>query len=374
VAALLALIVLALLCSTSRTKKWVRDLFWSRFSTKDSALPQTEPKLSLIHYLGRFDLRDPKGPRFAWPASAIVTTFEGTGIDAKIKDSGTNFFAVVIDGGPATTLSTSGAREDYSLAAGLAPGRHTLVLTKRTESTVGTVQLLGFAPQGGTLVATPDPFTRRIEYVGDSITCGYGNLGANAMCPFTPSTEDETIAYGALAGRALGAEVRAIAYSGIGMYRNYEGSTVDQMPVLFERTLAKEPAPWSFETPEPDVVVINLGTNDFAKSDPGEPFARAYASFLRQVRAHYANAHLICALSPMLFDLPPDHMGRTTAASVLRKAVSDRLAAGDKRISYFEFDPPRPSEGFGCDFHPSAATHRTMATALVEEIRARTGW
>ncbi|HSY21697.1 MAG TPA: SGNH/GDSL hydrolase family protein [Polyangiaceae bacterium] len=341
--------------------------------SQDSAVP---PTLSLVHYIGRFDRRDANatgGARFSWPGSAIIATFEGTGIVAKIKDEGTNYFAVTIDRGPPTTLATVGSKEDYVLAEGLPQGRHTLELTKRTEAMVGAVQLLRLSPVGGALVPTPDPFRRRIELVGDSITCGYGNLGANAGCSFTPATEDETVAYGGLTGRALGAEVRAIAYSGIGMVRSFDGNTADQMPVLFERTLAKEPAAWTFDTPEPDVVVINLGTNDFSRGDPGAPFARAYAAFLEQLRGHYPHAHVICALSPMILDAP-GHMHRTAVRAVLQKLVADRTAAGDARISTFEFDLPRPNEGFGCDFHPSAATHRTMATALVDEIRARTGW
>jgi lysophospholipase L1-like esterase len=334
------------------------------------------PPLAAIHYVGRFDRRDAtgaEGVRFSWPGSAIVATFDGTGIVAKIKDEGTNYFAVAIDRGPVTTLATSGAKEDYVLAEGLPQGRHTVELTKRTEAVVGAVQLLGLSPVGGAFVPTPDPYTRRIELVGDSITCGYGNLGANAGCPFSAATEDETVAYGGLAGRTLGAEVRAIAYSGIGMFRSYDGSTADQMPVLFERALAKDPARWTFDTPEPDVVVINLGSNDFAHGDPGAPFVHAYAAFLGQLRGHYPRAHVICTLSPMILDAP-DHMHRTTVRTILRKLVADRAAAGDRAISYFEFDIPRPSDGFGCDFHPSTATHRAMAAALVEEIRARMGW
>jgi lysophospholipase L1-like esterase len=347
--------------------------------SQDGAAPHTPmltPALSLVHYVGRFDRRDANeaaGARFSWPGSAVVATFDGTGIVAKLKDGGTNYFAVVIDRGPATTLATSGSKEDYVLAEGLPQGRHTLVLTKRTEAMVGAVQLLALSPVGGAFVPTPDPYARRIELVGDSITCGYGNLGANAGCPFTPATEDETVAYGGLAGRELGAEVRAIAYSGIGMLRSFDGNTADQMPVLFERTMAKDPAPWTFDTPEPDVVVINLGTNDFAHGDPGAPFAHAYAAFLGQLRGHYPHAHVICALSPMILDAP-GHMHRTAVRTVLQELVADRAAAGDAHVSYFEFDLPRPSEGFGCDFHPSTATHRTMAAALVEEIRARTGW
>src|SRR6185312_14995106 len=36
---------------------------------------------ALVHYIGRFDTRDAAGPRFAWPGSAIVATFTGTGVD-----------------------------------------------------------------------------------------------------------------------------------------------------------------------------------------------------------------------------------------------------------------------------------------------------
>ena len=331
------------------------------------------PVLSPIHYVGRFDRRDAAGPRFSWPGSALVATFEGTGIIATIKDEGTNYFSVVIDHGPATTLATNGSKADYVLASGLPQARHTLELTKRTEAIVGAVQLVALSPVGGALVPTANPYDRRIELIGDSITCGYGNLGANAGCPFSPATEDETMAYGGIAGRELGAEVRAIAYSGIGMLRSYDGSTAEQMPVLFERTLAKDPAPWAFDTPEPDVVVINLGTNDFSHGDPGPPFADAYAAFLARLRGHYPHAHVICALSTMLLD-EPDRMHRTAVRTVLRKLVADRTTAGDTAISYFEFDLARPNEGFGCDYHPSLATHRTMATALVEEIRARTRW
>lgn len=338
---------------------------------KDAGPPQ--PLLSPVHYVGRFDRRDPAGPRFSWPGSAIVATFDGTGITATIKDDGTNYFAVVIDRGPATTLATNGSKQDYVLAAGLPQGRHTLELTKRTEAMVGTVQLLALSPVGGSLVPTPDPYKRRVELVGDSITCGYGNLGADPACHFSAATEDETLAYGGIAGRELGAEVRAIAYSGIGMLRSFDGDTTDQMPVLFERTLAKDPAPWTFDTPEPDVVVVNLGTNDFSHGDPGPAFARAYEAFLRQLRGHYPHAHVICALSPMILDAP-EHMHRTAVRTVLQKLVADRHDAGDAAMSYFEFDFPRPNEGFGCDFHPSAATHRRMASALEDEIRARTGW
>jgi lysophospholipase L1-like esterase len=323
-----------------------------------------------VHFLGRFDTRDPAGPRFAWPGSAIVARFTGTGIAVRLHDRGKNYFNVVVDGGAPRAVATSRAAGAYTLASGLGPGEHTVVLTKRTESHVGVVQFLGLVPTGGALLPSPEPFARRIEYVGDSISCGYGDLAPAASWHFSDSTEDETIAYDSLAAAELDAQQTVVASSGVGLLRDSGGSTVNQMPVLFERTLADDPtSAWTFAAPPPDVVVIALGTNDFAAGDPGTAFQRAYVAFVGRVRAHYPSAQIVCANGPMLRE--PAH-GR--ARGYIQGAVSDLVAAGDRKVSYLEFEPQQDADGYGCDYHPSPATHRKMARTLVEAIRARTGW
>ncbi len=333
-----------------------------------------------IHFLGRFDTRDAAGPRFAWPGSALAATFSGTGIKVSLTDAGTNYFTVVIDGGAPATLSTTGSNKTYTLASNLAFGSHTLVLTKRTESNVGVVQFLGLAPQGGSLVPSPDPFTRRVEYVGDSITCGYGNLGMGPNCSFSADTEDETVAYGALAAAGLDAQQTVVAYSGKGMYRNNDGTTQDAMPVLFERTLADDPTSvWGFATPPPDIVVINLSTNDFAKGDPGASFHQAYVAFLHQLRTHYASAYVLCTLSPLL-----SGSDRSASLGYIQGAVQQVRTGGDDKVSMVAipdeggttsiFDVQQASDGYGCDYHPSTKTDALMATQLIPAIRGLTAW
>jgi len=334
-------------------------------------------RTALTHSVGRFDLRDPAGPRFAWPATAIEATFTGVGLDVRLRDRGTNFFAVVIDGGTPTSLATNRATERYELASGLDPGRHTVLLTKRTESNVGVVQFLGFIPHKGALVETPEPTTtRRIEFIGDSVTCGYGDLATDPSEHFNPATEDEASAYGTLTAAALGAQRSVIAYSGIGMYRDDRGSALEPMPVRFMRSLADDPtSAWGFRAMAPDVVVVNLGGNDFAKGDPGAAFQQAYVAFLKVLRTLYPDATIVCALSSMLTDnYPAGANSRTKAAEYIRGAVSQRQLAGDGRIFYFVFDEQRPADGFGADYHPSKATHRRMAAELVTALRSRIGW
>ena len=141
-------------------------------ATMSAAGPDAGPLASpAIHYLGRFDTRDPAGPRFAWPGSAIAATFRGTGIQVTLSDTGTNYFVVVVDGGAPKALATSGDDKTYTLASNLANGQHTVMLTKRTESNVGVVQLLALTPVGGALVPlagavhASDRIRRRLDHV-----------------------------------------------------------------------------------------------------------------------------------------------------------------------------------------------------------------
>ncbi len=341
-------------------------------ATSSTGDGSTSASSALVHLVGRFAPMDPTAqPTFAWPGSAIVAAFTGTGISVQLVDSAppsaTNYFTVVIDGATPTVVSTSSSTQTYTLASGLAQGQHTLTLTKRTESYVGVVQFLGFQVAGGSLVASPEPFTRRIELVGDSITCGYGDLG-DGNCSFTSSTEDVTVAYGELAAAQLNAQATVIAYSGIGMWRDFAGDVVtDQMPMRFERTLADDPSSqWGFTTPNPDVVVINLGTNDFAYDDPGQSYVTAYVGFLHQVRQHYPAAQIICTSSPMLSGT--DH---SSEAADVQSAITQ---VGDPKVAFLDFVTQSDSAGYGCDGHPSLITHQAMATVLVAKIRSLMGW
>jgi peptidoglycan/LPS O-acetylase OafA/YrhL/lysophospholipase L1-like esterase len=338
----------------------------------------TTPTLrgSAVHLVGRFDTRHREGPRFAWPGSAIRVTFSGTGLDMRLRDDGTNFLSVVVDHGPVSVLGTLAGAHDYALASDLAPGPHEIDVTKRTEASIGVMQYLGVVPRDGALGDSADGAGRRLEYVGDSITCGYGDRGPSAACFFTPETEDETLGYAALAADALSARAVVVAYSGMGMYRDDLGSTAHPMPELFLRTLPDDPSStWAFDQGAPDAVVIALGTNDYETGDPGPAFDHAYAEFLRDLRARYANAYLVATLSPMLSDaVPPGSGRRTSCAARILGAVRERNAAGDTRVAYLEFDEQTAEAGYGCDGHPSATTHRRMATKLADALRPLLGW
>jgi len=316
-----------------------------------------------VHFLGRFDTTNAAGPRFAYPGSGISATFTGTGISISLTDQGANQFDVSIDGAPPKLLKTSGSQTP-SLASGLAPGTHTVLLVRRTEAFQGIVQFKGFTVTGGALIPTPFPFKRVIEFIGDSITCGYGNVGA-MPCSFSADTENANLAWGAVAARALDAMPVLVAYSGKGVYRNNGGSMTNLMPQVWLRTFADDASStWDFSRITPDVVVVNLGTNDYSGGDPGAAFTTAYTAFLKQIRAKYPSANIVCTTGTM-----------QDSAGYQARVAAAISAAQDAKVSALDLGLQNcSSEVCGCDYHPNTSTHAKMAATLVARLKTLQGW
>jgi lysophospholipase L1-like esterase len=237
----------------------------------------------------------------------------------------------------------------------------------------GYSQLLGLTVGDGVLLDPPAGPQRLIEVIGDSISCGYGNLGtaADIMAPDCIPTESHWDAYPSVMARALGAEVSTIAGSGRGVIRNYGGDTLGTMPMIYDRIFANTAPPtWDFHI-QPQAVVINLGTNDISnnKGDPGVPFEDTYRTLLETIRGHYPDAFIVCTIGPLT---------STSESSILlghiRAAVQARTDAGDTRVEAFSKIGPQTSDKWACQYHPNVAEHAIMAGLLADELRAQLGW
>lgn len=328
-------------------------------SSMDDAFDAGPPA---VRFVGRFDTSDAAGPKFEWSGSQIIARFSGTGVRVKLQAGSNVQLAVIIDGGTPTVLKPMSGTTTYTLASGLAAGTHEVTLWRRSEAFFGEAQFLGFEFDGGMLLPPSPPPAHKIEIIGDSITCGYGNEGAGPSCMFTADTENNYLAYDGVAARQLGADLVAPCWSGIGMYRNYDGATTGTMPEkypLTEPTLSK---PWDFTKWIPDVVVINLGTNDFAKGDPGMAYQTAYLAFVRDLRKHYPSAWIF-AVEPV-----------DGSAKYIDAVISTLAGEGDKKITSFVFAPRDAADGWGCDYHPSVATDAKMGKQLADAIKAKVGW
>lgn len=332
-------------------------------SADDGSTTDAPPSEPAVHWVGRYDTSDPEHVRMGWSGAGFVVRFDGTGASVVLDDQA-QYFTLVVDGEVQPVLATSPGEQTYVLASGLPPGEHVVELYRRTEGNFGA-SVFGDVQIEGELLPPP-PTNRRIEVVGDSITCGYGNEG-EAPCGFSAETENGNLTYAAVAARTLGAELHAVAWSGKGIIYNYGDDQFQPMPELYDRALATEEAAWDFSW-HPDVVVINLGTNDFSTDgDPSETlFVSEYVEFMAHLRDVHPDAYIL-AISPSLFGEEA-----TMVDGYLQSIVEQRMGAGDTNVGWANVNVTWV--GSGCDGHPNVVTHEMMAQNLVAELEARLGW
>ena len=328
---------------------------------------------------GRFDLKDPTKPRFDWSGNAMTARFQGTEVTWGAESGVEVAYEEVIDG-KVTKVILGGAVENHTVTRHLPDGFHEITVMRTSEALYGDSAFLPFTFGPGTTQLPVAEKTHRIEYIGDSITCGYGNEGANATCPYDvairqvdnghggmedvkiPMTQNIYLAYGSIAARKLDAEATTICFSGKGVNVNYREKGVGEaakadpnakpdpdaktvIPDYYLRTLATERPEaggklWDFsKEAQPEVVVLNLGTNDFARDLnqdtvpdgidlPG--FQAAYARFVELVRGRRPGGRGNPPPRSAGADGRADRVDRSPAADRLR-VLSRRLARHDRR-------------------------------------------
>jgi len=277
--------------------------------------------------------------------------------------SNKNRFTVVADNGAATTVTTTPGQTTLSLVSGLTDGPHDLLIWRNTEASIGITQFTALSNlgAGGALSAPAGSPNKRIEVVGDSLSVGAGVEG-NAACPGgIDAFTNNYLAYGSVAARAVGADVVTIAWSGIGVYRNYDGSMTDTMPMRYPFAIPNDGTAWDFSLYQPDVVVINLGTNDFGSGDPGTPYETAYAGFVQAIRAKYAKAYFI------LIDMYGGN--RLTR---INDVVAALKTAGESKVESLSVSSAQNS--LGCNQHPNVAGQAAMGAVLAARLTSLMGW
>jgi len=320
-----------------------------------------------LRYIGRFDTSDPVGPRCDWSASTVTLAFEGSALNVRLKeDSGNNEYEVVVDGSSTGQIITKSGANLYSVFHADKSGTHTVALVKRTEAFCGVTQFQGFQlSDGGKLLSLPAPAKHRIEVVGDSISCGYGNEGKDKSEHFSSTTENAYLTYGAITARNFGADYICTAWSGRKMWPD------NTMGAIYDRALATDAgSTWDFARWTPDVVVVTLATNDFGRGAPDEKgWIAGYEAFLARVHTHYPKAAIYCATSPMMSGEPT-----ATLRSYLSQIIADQQAAGYKNVRLLEFETQDIANGFGSDWHPSVKTQQIMAEKMSQAFEQDLGW
>lgn len=330
------------------------------------ALPQTisarDPR---IKYSGRWDTSDGKHPKCSWSGCAVTVMLQGTQLNAKISTGKPNWVEVLVDGESVGNIAiTPGEPRWYRVVENLAPGKtHTIMLVRRVEACYGgNLGIAGWQIDRDAKLLQVPPAKRALFFIGDSITCGFGNEAKGGREPFRAEEENGAAAFGFLTALELNADYYAAAWSGRKLWP--DNSMLD----VYERTLAFSPEKWNTKKePVPDAILINLGTNDFNfKPNPEEEgWVKAYIGLIKDLRRDYPKARIYCCEGPML-----GGEWRDKCRNWIKRAVKE---SGDTNTTTVFFDYDK-KDGFGAYAHPSLAAHQRMAKKLVPILKRELRW
>ena len=258
---------------------------------------------ALIHYHGRWNRAVAGRAVTVNTGSHVEATFEGTGLvarfDVALNEAGSRpTLAWRIDGG---AWSEAEIATSLAIATGLGSGTHEVLLMVRgldenrsrwRRPLISSVTFLGFDVAGGALRMTARPNRKKLEFFGDSITEGVLVQPSRPGKTTWSWRTDGRTAYASQTAMLLGAEWRQVGFGGQGLIRAGNGG-VPAAGDAFNLFYDGVPR----DTWQPDLVIINQGTND--RGSAVDVVQQAMTQYLVLVRAAYPNAH-IAVLRPFL--------------------------------------------------------------------------
>jgi hypothetical protein len=327
-----------------------------------------------ISYEGRIDYKN-NAAILMWPGTSIKINFKGTGISGTFKDADTsNYYNVIIDNDSIYKIQFDTSKKTFVLAFNLSYGKHSLQLFKRTEWDKGKTFFYGFEFNGKNKLLKPSKLPKRkIEFFGNSITCGYAINDAVHDSP-TGYYENNYDAYAAITARHFNTQYYCTSKSGIGIMVSWFPLI---MPEMYDRLdPTNSTSKWDFSKYTPDVVVINLLQNDswiinmpnneqfknrFGTKPPDENYiVNAYKNFVQTIRTKYPETQIICMLGNM--DITKKD---SPWPGYVQKAV-ERL--NDKKIFTY-FSPYKETPG-----HPKVKEQQMLADGLIQFINQHIKW
>lgn len=328
-----------------------------------------------IRYSGRIAMTD-EAAELSWSASSIKMNFKGSSIKTTLRDEhGYDYWNVLLDGKVISVLQPDSIQKQYTLATGLSEGPHTIELFKRSEWAMGKTWFYGFElDKNASILPPPAQQKRKMEFFGNSITCGYAIEDTTGQDRGTAPYENAYLSYASITARHFNAELHSTSKSGIGITVSWFPLIMPEMYYRLDATDAE--SRWDFSKYTPDLVVINLFQNDCwivklpdnaqfkarfgTKAPTDDQIVKAYKDFVKTIRSKYPKAQIICALGSM------DAVKEGAPWPGYVKRAVEQI--GDKKILVHIF-PYKNTPG-----HPSKKEQQAMADDLIAFINRNIKW
>lgn len=214
-----------------------------------------------------------------------------------------------------------------------------------------------FVPQANSLYPAP-PRQHMIEFVGDSWTCGFGNLSENAL------ESDATKAYAALVAQELDCDYSLISVSGHGIAKNFGEipPSPQSIPVKYIRTQSHIAESTVCEERRANVGVILAGENDFSFTPYPDSalFQHHFHKLLDLMRSRHPGIQLFIA------GVSRNHPAKAEELACFQHEIQ----CGKKDIFWIDLPDLDSSIPLGYLWHPSVAHHKQLATLITKAISA----
>lgn len=235
-----------------------------------------------------------------WSLSGVSFRFRGTGVILNQEPCSREepaYLRVWMDG-HAHRIAIRDGSEKILLETGVNGDEdrtHDVTVLRATEGMepvkLQSVHLVGTSPR---LEEKPNPAKWKLEFIGDSITCGYGVLGPKEEPGFHTFEEDATRAYAFRTAERIGADISIAGASGKGIVANCLGDRSDMTLRQAFRWADRQGNPYPFPAENvPDVVVVNAGTNDAWGGVQDEEFTKTAVRLLTEIRDVYPNCPIV---------------------------------------------------------------------------------
>ena len=267
-------------------------------------------------------------------------------------EAGIAYYTVYIDGVRQENRLSGSSANAVTLILGknLEAGVHTFRILKQTYVKQARVTFKTLTINGKLIETAPAQKEHYIEFIGDSITCGHGILGSDGSAV----NMDGTATFAFNAAEKLGADFSMICIDGIGIVKGYQPEIIGD---VYEYTCKYRSSKTKYDfARKPDIVVINLGTNDATFASNSNTFKQKVTDLINTVRDKNGNVPVIWVYNSMRADYR-EHA----------KAAIDALGGESAGLYMVEF----VANASGGNGHPSAASHISNGNLLADYIKAK---
>jgi len=352
-----------------------------------------EPYDRNITIVGRANFQN-KFPLFSHAGIQIKFFFKGRSLSIGLSDVSDgypehlNFYNVFADDSLIDVIEIKKFKKWYEVNHVFFNLKTEITIFKRTEAMCASGIFQGLKINKGAIISKVKLKSRKIEWIGDSFTAGYGNLVSNLPPPqgnpstgFHAKNQDNSKAWGAITSKELGAEYMCTVFSGRGVYRNYDNSEKGTLPKMYNLVSPDQHnVKWNFSFYQPDLVVVNLGQNDFGPESYGSVimtdsvrFTKSYLELLEMVKKKNPKAKILITIGGGLSDYFPRGLKCLSRSRVwLKKIAKNFNTVHPNSCETFELRTIQPP--YGEDWHPTVSEHHDMADQALIAIKKYMNW